>query len=154
MTFQYSGNVYLRFAGYIAGYVASGISLYYALLAESVRHIPVVQLSRQDLLLEVIPFLGFLILLFGTTLGCLSQADINVDNQGISRVLWGWTWQSIRWDNTRLISAHPVISKGYSARVFTIFPKSKPRTRLMPSGKMVFTDKMKNATALVALLNR
>jgi len=45
-------------------------------------------------------------------------------------------------------------SYGYFARAFNIYPSIKPRLTLLPSGKMVFDDKVENAARLVELLNK
>jgi hypothetical protein len=91
--------------------------------------------------------LGGAVLLFG-------RSDVVTDDQGISRRLFGWTWQTVLWTNIRLITAFPVTGGyGYTARAFNIFPSVRPKVRLMPSGKMMFTDKMSDASRLVELLN-
>jgi hypothetical protein len=56
--------------------------------------------------------------------------------------------------NVRLITGLPV-SGGYgqAVRAYNLFPKVKPRFRLLPSGKMMFTDKVDNAPHLIELLN-
>lgn len=82
------------------------------------------------------------------------RSDVVIDENGISRRLFDKTWQTIRWENVRLITAFPVSGgSGYKARAFNIFPVIKPRIRLFPSGKMFFDDKLENAPRLVELLN-
>jgi hypothetical protein len=93
------------------------------------------------------------VLLVGTVL-LFGNSDVVIDDRGISRRLFGWTWQTIRWTNIRLITAFPVSGGyGYTARGFNIFPSVAPTVRLMPSGKMWFTDKISDAPRLVELLN-
>jgi hypothetical protein len=93
------------------------------------------------------------VLLVGAVL-LFGNSDVVIDEQGISRRLFGWTWQTVRWTNIRLITAFPVSGGyGYTARGFNIFPSVRPTVRLMPSGKMWFTDKISNAPRLVELLN-
>jgi hypothetical protein len=93
------------------------------------------------------------VLLVGAVL-LFGKSDVLIDDQGISRRLFGWTWLTIQWANVRLITAFPVSGGyGYSARAFNIFPTVKAAIRLMPSGKMAFTDKVSGAPRLVELLN-
>jgi hypothetical protein len=91
--------------------------------------------------------IGFLLL--------AGRSDVLVDDQGISRRLFGWTWQTIQWGNVRLITAFPVFGgSGYTPRAFNIYPSVRPKVRVMPSGKMSFTDKMSDAPRLIKLLNQ
>ena len=93
-------------------------------------------------------------ILFITGLLLTGRSDVVVDDQGISRCLLGKTWQTIRWENARLITAFPVSGgRSYMARGFNIYPIVKPQFSLMPSGKMVFNDKVGDAPKLVELLN-
>ncbi|HHY6931721.1 TPA: hypothetical protein ACV4T7_005701 [Burkholderia ambifaria] len=101
-------------------------------------------------------FIASAFLFFGATAIAIinNWSDVEIDNRAISRRIFGSTWQIIDWENVRLITAFPV-SGGYdhSARAFNIFPKTRPRFRLLPSGKMVFNDKLNNATKMIELIN-
>jgi hypothetical protein len=93
------------------------------------------------------------VLLVGAVL-LFGRSDVVIDEKGISRRLFGWTWKTVHWPNIRLITAFPVTGGyGYTARAFNIFPSVRPTVRLMPSGKMMFTDKMSDAPRMVELLN-
>jgi hypothetical protein len=94
------------------------------------------------------------VLLLGAVL-LFGRSDVVIDDQGISQRLFGWTWKAVCWRNVRLITAFPVSGGyGYTARAFNIFPLVRPHFRLMPSGKMMFTDKISDSPRLVDLLNQ
>jgi hypothetical protein len=144
MVFCFKGQLYFL----IAAYAISGLFLFLGLAIET---------GRQGTVTfgEPIMFGGFLLFSILGTISFLDQSDIVVDDQGISRCILGWPWKKIRWDNVRLITAFPVSGgPGYSARAFNIFPIVKPQFRLLPSGKILFNDKVQNASTLVELLNQ
>ncbi|NIF41044.1 hypothetical protein F3J14_09130 [Burkholderia sp. Tr-862] len=101
-------------------------------------------------------FIASAFLFFGATAIAIinNWSDVEIDNNAISRRILGSTWQKIDWENVGLITAFPVSGGyGYSARAFNIFPKTRPRFRVLPSGKMVFNDKLNNAEKMIELLN-
>lgn len=96
-------------------------------------------------------FLFFLVIAIAIING---WSDVEIDNNTISRTIFGLTWQKIGWEDVRLITAFPVSGGyGYIVRAFNIFPKTRPRFRILPPGKMVINDKPGNATKMVDLLN-
>jgi hypothetical protein len=113
-------------------------------------------IARQNL------FKGSLFLLLTLTITLLvgalmlaGRSDVIIDDQGISRRIFGKTWQRMDWDNIRLIRAFPVSGGGgYSAQAYNIYPKVRPRFAVLPAGKMSFTDKMTNSTQFIEHLHR
>jgi hypothetical protein len=103
---------------------------------------------------EVFMFISFFWISFLAVLGFFNQTDIEIDDDGLSRILCGHVWQRMLWDDVRLISAFPVSrGNGSTQRAFNIFPIVNPTPRLSPSGKMMFNDKIENVSRLVELLN-
>jgi hypothetical protein len=110
--------------------------------------------GAEALFVEVFMFVSFFWISFLAILGFFNQTDIAIDDDGLSRILWGHTWQTMRWDDVRLISAFPVSrGNGSTQRAFNIFPIVKPFPRLSPSGKIMFDDKIEDVSKLVELLN-
>src|SRR5208283_3414950 len=113
--FKYK-NFVLRLIG--GGVVAFGFGwgISYALILDAIR--------RGTGLGYVVFFLLLSLLLTAIVcIGIAGTSDIVIDNQGISRQLFSKTWQTIEWNNVRLITAFPVSGGyGYSVRAFNIFP--------------------------------
>jgi|SRR5579864_1549204 len=144
MVFHFKGQLYFLIAVYAIG----GLFLFLGVAIETGRHGAVT-------FGEAIIFAAFLLFLIMGTMRFLDTSDIVVNDLGISRSILGWPWKTIQWENVRLITAFPVSGgPDYSARAFNIFPIVKPKIRLMPSGKIMFDDKVQNASALVDLLNQ
>jgi hypothetical protein len=86
----------------------------------------------------------------------LSISDIVVDHRGISRSLFGKTWQAIRWDNIRIIKTFPIRDPDTNKMIrgFNIYPLIRPRFDLMAFGKMSFLEKAENMSKLIELINQ
>ncbi|MCA8205126.1 hypothetical protein LGM71_29235 [Burkholderia sp. AU33545] len=113
-------------------------------------------LIRHGAVLSGVIFIASTFLFFGATAIAIinNWSDVEIDNKAISRRIFGSTWQKIDWENIGLITAFPISGGyGYAARAFNIFPKTRPRFRILPSGKMVFNDKLNNAPKMIDLLN-
>lgn len=108
------------------------------------------------------PFEGgvFLVLTLAFTLlmGALilvDRSDVIVDEQAISRRLFGVIWQRMEWRNIRVIRTfHVSATGGYTAQAYNLYPKVKARFAFLPGGKMSFTDKMTNAPQFFGHLRR
>jgi|SRR5271157_1591670 len=85
----------------------------------------------------------------------MAKSNIVVDDQGISRTLFGWTWQTMRWDNVRFIRVVPTYDPALRKKVRTIslYPRTKPKVRLLPWTAMWFTDQAIDAGRLIAMIN-
>lgn len=89
-------------------------------------------------------------------LAIAGESDILIDAQGISRRFLGKTWQSIRWDNIRVIKTFPVGGAGFAPRIvkaYTICPAQKPHGLSYRGGKIGFWSTFNNMDQLVALMN-
>lgn len=96
--------------------------------------------------------LSLIILVGGLILA--GRSVLSIDDQCLSRQIFGKTWQKIKWENVSLITAFPVSSmRGLNARGFNIYPTTKPIFRITPSGKITFTDQLENISELIALIN-
>jgi hypothetical protein len=100
---------------------------------------------------------GFLAFLFFAVISIAilnNWSDVVIDDKSISRRIFGSTWQRMDWENVGSITAFPVSGGlGHAARAFNIFPKTKPKFRVLPSGKMVFSDELENASKMIDFLN-
>lgn len=84
-----------------------------------------------------------------------SRSDLVIDDRGISRAIFGWTWQTIEWSNTKVIRSFPASrGDGHNSRTFAIVPLTKPGLSPTLKGIMVFNDRLDGFTELLALLNR
>lgn len=84
-----------------------------------------------------------------------SKSDIVLSDRGISRSYFGATWQTMEWDNVRLIRAFPVYvpyERG-ARRGFNIYPRDRNGLSPMPAGKMIFGDKAENMSDLIETIN-
>lgn len=96
----------------------------------------------------------FLFFLITGALIFAAGSDVVIKNDGITRCRFGKTWQTIRWDNVRLITAFPISDgQGHISKAFNVFPIVKPRYSLLPSGRMAFTDSMRESSKMIELLN-
>lgn len=91
--------------------------------------------------------------------GCLvvfGASDIAIDDNGISRLLFGLTWKRISWKNMSRILCFEVYYSRWHTNViaYNLFPKVKPGIRLFPSGKMWITGNFKDVDKLRNLMNR
>lgn len=97
---------------------------------------------------------SFSFIAFSGWLLLTGRSDIVIDDEGISRRLFGRTWQSIAWKNVRRITEFPIFNPDLHkmSRAFNIYPSVFPRFRLVPSGKMAFMEPAENAHQLVELI--
>lgn len=94
----------------------------------------------------------FFLLVFGLLV--LSRSDVVLTDTGIARCLWGWTWMEFGWEDIERIIEFPASNgRGKYVRALNIFPRSKPKVRFTPSGKMFFTLDMRHAADLIGRLN-
>lgn len=84
----------------------------------------------------------------------VSSSDVVIDDNGVSRRLFKVVWKHLYWDNILVITALPVSEgNGKTVRAFNIFPRVKPRFRLLPSGKTFFTEGAGDVASIVSILN-
>ncbi len=142
--FKFEGQGYLL----IAVSLISGLFLFLGFAIETGRNGP----ASSG---ELIVIGGFLLFFFMGILILRQQSAIVIDEQGISRCLWGWKWQTIRWDNIRVIKVspyfHPVVKK--MVRVFRIYPSVPPRFRFFPAGGMAFVGLAVKMSELIEIMN-
>ena len=102
---------------------------------------------------DVIGCLFALLFLLVTVLVVRHQSPIVIDEERISRTLFGWKWQTISWDNVRLIRVLPFNSPALKMkfRTIRICPIARPRVRLSSSGAMMFTDEAIGADKMIGL---
>lgn len=96
----------------------------------------------------------FILVLTGITI--LGQSNIVIDDQSISRSVFGKTWRTMRWDNVLIISTFPIVQQGFRPRTvrgFSICPSVKPIGKSYLSGKIGFTDGFENMDQLIELIN-
>jgi hypothetical protein len=98
------------------------------------------------ILAPIVWFLGVIVI--------ITASDVVVDDEGIARCLFGFTWKRIRWDNTRLITEFLVRGPAVSTRGVNVFPIVKSRFRILPSGKISFTEEMERASELVQMMRQ
>jgi hypothetical protein len=103
-------------------------------------------LQALEILAPVFWFLGVVVI--------ITASDVVVDDEGIARCLFGFTWKRIRWDNTRLITEFLVRTPYGSTRGVNVFPMVKSRFRILPSGKISFTEKMERAPELLQMMRQ
>ena len=90
--------------------------------------------------------LGFLVV--------ISSADVVLDENGIARLLFGHVLRQERWQNVRMITCFDVRTPFESTRAVNVFPVSKPRFHLLPSGKMSFRAEAKNDVDLIQMVSQ
>lgn len=95
----------------------------------------------------IIYWQGFLVV-FGAS-------DIIINNDGVSRILFGMTWKKISWENmARIVCFEVYYSRWHTnVMVYNLFPKIKPKVRLFPSGKMWITGNFKDVNKMRNLMN-
>ena len=97
--------------------------------------------------------------LFLTAFVCIAivgSSDIIIDDQGISRRLFGKVWRTIHWDNIKIIKTFHVVAQGFrpkSVRAFTIYPTIAPIGWSYLSGSIGFTESFANVEQLIELIN-
>lgn len=80
----------------------------------------------------------------------LLNSSVVIDDQGISRKLFGVTWRRIDWNNVRLVTEFPLTGRGWKTNGVNIFPKVKPPFHIYPSGKISFTEQIEGAEELMS----
>lgn len=83
-------------------------------------------------------------------------SDIVVDDEAISRRLYGWVWKRMRWDNISRIKTFEVYvqADGGRSTACNIFPIVKDRLRLLPSGKIAFRSTVDGIDELLDIINK
>lgn len=89
-------------------------------------------------------------------IGIAGLSDIVIDDNGIRRSFSGRVWQVIRWDNIMSIKTFDSFDRDARkmTRGFNIYPLTKPYFRFLPSGKMVFGERMERSSEFIALMNK
>lgn len=107
---------------------------------------------------NTVPWLvGFgLFVLYEAVLLLGGASDIVVDDEGLSRRLYGWVWRRMRWDNMSRIKSFEVFDQRQSLIVtsYNIFPIAKARFRLHPSGVLRFAGIVEGIDDLLEIINR
>jgi hypothetical protein len=146
--FKYQGQVYF----FIALLAVDSLFLFMGFAVEEGKRIRQESFSSSDLF-----FMGLLLIFFLLQLPNLrSRSDIVVDDQGISRRFLGCTWQTIRWDNIRVILSFQLLDSldQKSHRQISICPAARSLFRLTPSSAMGFDDQVVNMSELIEVMNR
>lgn len=88
-------------------------------------------------------------------IGILNLMGIVVDQRGISRIFLGKVWQSIEWENIKTIKLFNRFSRedGRYIRCFNIHPLKSAKFRFLPTGKIVFNEKMNDYEKFVEITN-
>jgi hypothetical protein len=100
-----------------------------------------------------------LLSLFLTAVLCIAitgSSDIIIDEQGISRRLFGKVWRTIHWDNIEIIKTFHVVAQGFrpkSVRAFTIYPTGVLFGWSYLSGGIGFSENFMNMERLIGLIN-
>ena len=95
-------------------------------------------------------------LIFSFIFGLLivARSDVVVSEEGIERILWGWTWRTMSWTNvSRIKQFRAPRGNGQFVWAMNIFPKVKPAHRFTPSGKVFFSMDVRNSHDLTLRLN-
>lgn len=85
-----------------------------------------------------------------------SHSNIIINNQGISRSLLGKTFQTIRWDNIKIIKTFFLVDPNNRmklARVIIIYPVIRQSSDLFPFNRMRFGGNAENKSKFIELLN-
>jgi hypothetical protein len=95
----------------------------------------------------------FVLLISGLTL--TSQSDVVIDDQGISKRLFGVTLRTIRWDNVREVRVFQL--KGIYAekmiRALAIYPAVGPKGNLSSIGKLVIRERFEKMDLMIEMMN-
>jgi hypothetical protein len=86
----------------------------------------------------------------------IGQSDIAIDNEGISRRLFGKTWRTIEWDNVKIIKSFHVPELGFQfkyIRAFAIYPIRKPTETTYLPHHIGFTEHYSNIDQLLGIIN-
>lgn len=99
---------------------------------------------------------AFAILYWQGFLVVFGASDIIIDNESISRRLFGITWKRIAWDNMSKVLCFEVYYSRWHTNVmaYNLFPKNKPRMHIFPSGKMWITGNFKGVGEFKDLVNK
>lgn len=120
----------------------------------------IVWIGREGAQSGAVSFLviSFSFIAIATGLLLTGQSDVVIDDRGISRRIFGRTWQTIRWDNVREIRVFLVktVYEPNGVRAFAFYPQRKPKGgfNLTPSGKLVFREKFEDMPKLIDLMNQ
>jgi hypothetical protein len=104
------GRRSFRYAG-LALLVAWGIAV--ILISVALATFALMHNGSQGTPIRSIVFLivSFVFVLSITWLLITQRSDLVVDDRGISRAIFGWTWQTIEWNNTKVIRSFPLFSR-------------------------------------------
>ena len=96
----------------------------------------------------VLGFLGWLTI--------RGNSDIVINDQTISRVVYGKIWQQFRWDEMDRVvirkTIDPDSNRGKTIRVFALYKRKRDGQFLSPWG-IIIVEKGNNVVELIALLN-
>ena len=100
-----------------------------------------------------------LLSLFLTVVFCTAIAgssDIIIDENGISRRIFGKVWRTIQWGNIKIVKTFHVIALGFRSkriRAFVVCPSSVPSGWSYLSSRITFTENFVNVEQLIELIN-
>lgn len=113
--------------------------------------------AAHDSLMRPIVFLivSSIFILLITWLLITSRSDLLIDDRGISRAIFGWTWQTIEWRNTKVVRSFPASRRdGCTSRTFAVHPLTRTGLSLTLKGIMVFNERLDGFPELLDLLNK
>jgi hypothetical protein len=124
----------------------------------SVIFVPVMTAVWGNSVSRELPFLAVyaLFILYKSVTLLSGASDIVVDDESISRRLYGWVWKRMRWDNISRIKSFEVYveADGVRSTAYNIFPIVKDRLRLFPSGKIAFRSTVDGIDELLEIINK
>lgn len=97
------------------------------------------------------------IILVPSGLGMVNRfSEIVIDDQGVSRRIFGRTLQAVRWEDVKIIKKFRIVSAGFYSRVvdsYSIYPLVKPTGVFVVTGSIGFSEGFENMEQLIGLLN-
>jgi hypothetical protein len=84
------------------------------------------------------------------------SSDIIIDNQGISRLLFGKIWQDIPWENVGLIKTYPLMDYNTLKKItaFNIFPSVGSSANSRWFNRIAFVEGAENMSAMLGIINK
>ena len=92
---------------------------------------------------------------YGVVIATLGDSDLEIDNNGLSRRLLGYKYQSFAWDSVRLIRTSRVVvpREGTRRLAINIFANPAGRPKFFHANKMTVAQDMQESEELVGCLN-
>jgi hypothetical protein len=94
--------------------------------------------------------------IIAAVVGFSNLSNIVIDDEGISRSFLRRTWKVIPWNDVEVIRVFKVLDRRSNSeiRYFNIYPRIVSGFRIMPSGKMVFGERMERPNEFNTLLRK